>query len=687
MIQNQEQFSIQSDSLSSAKFSLKQENLAHVFGILRSNLYSDKILAVIREYSTNAFDAHVANDKPNLPIEVTLPTVIEPTFQVRDFGKGLAEEDVFEIYSSYGASTKRNSNNYVGTLGMGSKSGFAYSPSFTITSYNGGMKKVYEAYIDETNIGTIAKVHEEATNEPTGICVKIDVRSADIRQFRDTAYNFFQYFEPLPKFYGVDIKTEIEYETKNRNVIHDCDLGVLYSDRSYGPTNIFVKMGNICYPVTNFDSKYTNWINGNKLILNVKIGEVSFTTSRESLEMTELTKNTLIKYLTEYRNLLSNNWQSEINTATSPWEAICNYHKLPSLGRAVLENNLVWKNKKLNITLPNYDYCQYYISDRKWKRMYNIYYNSNLALIINDGGYPPSQLRARLMDAREQLLKQNKEAQIAYVKCTVAESNALLAMKEIEGLTVVKLSAVAASSIRSKKAFKDTEKVFKWTGSKAFPYSTCWTSVDADGPKVYVDIDCFKPVHYSWDNLIAIVSNLKALGIDLEIYGVKRGQKIHSDWVSLREYLVKEGKQLISDKDYIQAASNVKLSEVLNGYWFMRGVKMGHFKDCASNCNCPKVQKFLATSLNSHDEQAFHAKTNLIRLANHFGDMVDENDILNQNIDKTVNSFSSEITQIITNYPLLKGQDTYYSYSSPDRNMAKNLIDYVNAMYFVAHAG
>ena len=84
MIQNQEQFSIQSESLSSAKFSLKQENLAHVFGILRSNLYSNKTLAVIREYSTNAYDAHVANGKADVPIEVTLPTVIEPTFQVRE---------------------------------------------------------------------------------------------------------------------------------------------------------------------------------------------------------------------------------------------------------------------------------------------------------------------------------------------------------------------------------------------------------------------------------------------------------------------------------------------------------------------------------------------------------------------------------------------------------------------------
>ena len=114
---------------------------------------------------------------------------------------------------------------------------------------------------------------------------------------------------------------------------------------------------------------------------------------------------------------------------------------------------------------------------------------------------------------------------------------------------------------------------------------------------------------------------------------------------------------------------------------------MGHFKDCASNCNCPKVQKFLETSLSKHDEQTFHAKIKLIHFANHFGDMDDENDILKRNIDNTVNLFSGEITQIITNYPLLKGPETYYSYSSPDRDMAKNLIDYVNAMYFVAHAG
>jgi hypothetical protein len=51
-------------------FSIKQDNLAHIFGILRNQLYSNKPLAVIREYCTNAFDAHVDAGKADEPIIV-----------------------------------------------------------------------------------------------------------------------------------------------------------------------------------------------------------------------------------------------------------------------------------------------------------------------------------------------------------------------------------------------------------------------------------------------------------------------------------------------------------------------------------------------------------------------------------------------------------------------------------------
>ena len=54
------------------------------FRILSDGLYSDKILAVVRELSCNAYDAHVAAGM-FVPFEVHLPHALEPWFSVKDF--------------------------------------------------------------------------------------------------------------------------------------------------------------------------------------------------------------------------------------------------------------------------------------------------------------------------------------------------------------------------------------------------------------------------------------------------------------------------------------------------------------------------------------------------------------------------------------------------------------------------
>ena len=58
----------------SVKFGIKNTGLAHIFNVLRNQLYSDKITAVLREYSCNAVDAHVEAGIGDRPIEVTLPS-------------------------------------------------------------------------------------------------------------------------------------------------------------------------------------------------------------------------------------------------------------------------------------------------------------------------------------------------------------------------------------------------------------------------------------------------------------------------------------------------------------------------------------------------------------------------------------------------------------------------------------
>ena len=58
------------------------EATAKAFSILSDQLYSNKVRAVIRELSTNAYDSHVDAGNGSKPFEVHLPSNMEPTFSV-----------------------------------------------------------------------------------------------------------------------------------------------------------------------------------------------------------------------------------------------------------------------------------------------------------------------------------------------------------------------------------------------------------------------------------------------------------------------------------------------------------------------------------------------------------------------------------------------------------------------------
>src|SRR6476660_5010943 len=98
---------------------IHRDAMAHIMSVL-TNLYSDAIMAVIREYSTNALDAHRESGL-HMPITVCVPTTLRPTFSVEDFGVGMSTDQLLNLYSSYGASTKRETNEQTGMLGLGSK--------------------------------------------------------------------------------------------------------------------------------------------------------------------------------------------------------------------------------------------------------------------------------------------------------------------------------------------------------------------------------------------------------------------------------------------------------------------------------------------------------------------------------------------------------------------------------------
>ena len=105
--------------LESISMSLDLDSAQVLMQMLSKNLYSDPIGSLIRECASNALDSHRRVSSTN-PIIVGLNKSDlsgEFEFTVEDFGAGLDAEDVENIISKYGKSTKRDKEGEIGMMG------------------------------------------------------------------------------------------------------------------------------------------------------------------------------------------------------------------------------------------------------------------------------------------------------------------------------------------------------------------------------------------------------------------------------------------------------------------------------------------------------------------------------------------------------------------------------------------
>jgi hypothetical protein len=274
------------------EMSIDQDSLSHIMSIM-SKLYSNPILAVIREYSTNAYDSHKMAGKENVPIEITLPSRFDSNFSVQDYGIGLTKEEVQNIFSSYGKSTKRDSNDFTGQLGFGSKSAFAYADQFNVTTVKDGMKCYFSFSLNENKVGVASLLGEHPTEEPSGVRVSIPVKLSDIGQFQSTSSEFFKHWRVVPT--GVHVKTK-KYAEISPGVRMEDNAGVYSSTKTS-----YVVMGNVAYPIDyyqiplrnkriygSYSTDFGTLLNSG-VVLDAEIGDVAFSPSRESLQYNKKT--------------------------------------------------------------------------------------------------------------------------------------------------------------------------------------------------------------------------------------------------------------------------------------------------------------------------------------------------------------------------------------------------------------
>lgn len=253
--------------------------MAHIMNVL-TDLYSDPEQAVIREYSTNAHDAQIEAGVKR-PIEVTTPTPLAPFFTVKDYGIGLSVEDIHNIYSQYGASTKRNTNDQVGMLGLGCKSALTYANQFTVVGIKGGVRVQVVVSRDESGGGSMTVVETSTTTDPDGTEVQVPVRRSN--QIEEKCNNFFRFW---PK--GSVLINGKEAPALDSIPVTD-NIAILPGDGSYYDKSSYIVMGNVPYPVT-----IRHGLNhGAAIVAWVPIGSVDFPPNRESLMDTETTRATM----------------------------------------------------------------------------------------------------------------------------------------------------------------------------------------------------------------------------------------------------------------------------------------------------------------------------------------------------------------------------------------------------------
>lgn len=325
----------------SAQNSFSINASAQAFSILSDGLYSDKIHAIIRELSCNAYDAHVAAGHPEKPFNVQFPNSIVPEFVIRDYGTGLSHEDVMNLYTTYFGSTKTGSNDFIGALGLGSKSPFSYTKSFTVISYFDGKKMTFTAFIGEDGTPQIAHMFTEPTDDLVGLEVRFGVKENDHYQFSTRAQRVYRFFKTVPNITGIEFKID-EYETA---VEGD---GWRLLERNNHRDGIYAVQGNIGYPINvsriNFDHEKESAIytllksSYIPMEIEFQIGDLQFAASREELGYDDVTQENIKKRCSEVLLDMADVISNSLASASTLWEVYIKIAEIKNIyGQTIID--------------------------------------------------------------------------------------------------------------------------------------------------------------------------------------------------------------------------------------------------------------------------------------------------------------------------------------------------------------
>lgn len=595
------------------------------FDILSSNIYTHKVRAVIREISCNAVDSHTAAGNPD-PIKVHLPTKLEPYFAVRDFGTGLSDEDVREIFTTYFCSTKTSSNDFVGALGLGSKSPFCLVDSFTVTSFFNGTKNLYSCYRDENGEPQVALLTSEDTSEPNGVEVSMSIEDKHIEEFAMEAEHVYFYFNQMPNINKQSVVDAINTR-KSKIVINTDDVCV---ERWHGWNGLNAVMGGVCYEIPSSISTLN--ISG---YIKFEMGEISFDAGRESLSLDDKTVNAIKNKSEKIKEELSKKAIEVIRNKQTPFQ------------RALMAQTMsgasgVKASDLYEFDLPKTTEPMQYYSRTGWRQSVDSGQTVNL----------PVGEKYRYFKYQPRFTGRIKQEVKAVGGTIVLLTDQQIAETKIDADVLENLSDLPPleRTTKSGRSYQKQAGVLVWNGRNHYKDSENWDEEDnlPVSEKVYVHVHRNK-VDNCTNNLVNF-----AHSIGIKVYGVKAAYAKtpafkNGNWICLKDYLTRTYKDTI-DNTVFRKSLDYKWNSICG---YLLKVNENH------DINCDVVNDFLNTWNPNKDHQT------LRNIASYMYWEIKEDDTLDKMME-----------QVIMKHPMIEFASL--SWDTDKGSAYKTIADYIN---------
>jgi hypothetical protein len=289
---------IASENLEGSVMGMDSSGMNQATYFLRDKIYSNKVLAVVREYICNAVDEHNKHGIKK-PVQVGFRREGgENLFFVRDFAHGLNEHDVRNVFGMYFRSTKSQSNALIGGFGIGSKAGHCYNDTFFVSSFFQNAKTTYTCMLGGDSgvpVGHIYEIGKSDTQE-SGLEISIPIKGGDVSLFRNEI-QFFVAFSPADiEFHDFDALTFVkDKDIISKNVdgfnvrlipwANVC-AGSAKLDTYNRRNSVIVQMGGVSYGSMSISDRSFSIKSHHILVVDVPVGSMSIPISRESFEDT-----------------------------------------------------------------------------------------------------------------------------------------------------------------------------------------------------------------------------------------------------------------------------------------------------------------------------------------------------------------------------------------------------------------